>query len=382
MKHIKNKIETIFFQKFGTHEIMIFAPGRANIIGEHTDYNNGFVLPFAISQGVFLFASKNNTNIFNIYAADTNEFTSFNLDAAYIFNYGWEKYFHQSLLALNVNGFAGINLVFGGNLPIGAGISSSSAITSGFIVLLNALFNLGMDAATMVDKASEAEVGSGVRGGIMDQFTIINSVQNNAILLDCRDNSFQYIELHLEDNNFFLINTNVKHSLVHTDYNNRRAECEKAVGLISRDYKNIGSLRDLSLSDLPSISLFLEDKLFNRVSFVVEENNRVLLAVKALKENQYTKLGALLNESHDGLSHKYDVSCEELDWLVKYTLDYEIILGSRMMGGGFGGCTINLIKGYPDKNWIAKLNNDYFERFGLYPTIIPIQSSNGILNFK
>ena len=376
------KIRDAFIKHFGQAELIVFAPGRANIIGEHTDYNEGFVLPFAIDQGVWFFASVNGKDEFNIIAADTGENSTLfpHQNASLI--YGWEKYFNQVLMAMAASPLKGSDIVFGGNLPIGAGISSSSAITCGFVHLLNKMNHLEMSPHKMVKIAVEAERGSGVRGGIMDQYSIFNGLKNKAVLLDCRSNSHEFVDLDLKDCHFYLINTCVKHNLINTDYNNRRAQCDEAVSLLNKYYRPIRALRDLNTDDIPKLGNLLSDTLFKRASFVIQENQRVKDAVHAIKLKNFAQLGELLYASHDGLSQLFEVSCPELDWLVDYTLDDDIFLGSRMMGGGFGGCTINLTSGELNDEKINDLSDKYYDRFGINPEIIPISPEDGILQKK
>lgn len=376
---MKEIILKTFTEKFGSPGTAIFAPGRANIIGEHTDYNEGFVLPFAIGQGVWFYAKSNEKSHFNILAYDTNEEAVLTQDNSAL-KYGWEKYFRQVLTALSGYNITGADIVFGGNLSIGAGISSSSAITCGFVALLNQLNDLHLNADELVNKSVEAERGYGVRGGIMDQYSIFNGKKDKAILIDCRTNSHQYVDIEMGEHQFYLINTNVKHNLIHTDYNNRRAECEQAVSLLNQNYHEINALRDLTITDLPKISMMLDDLLFNRVSFVVQENRRVMQTIQALADKNYEAIGELLYASHDGLAQMYQVSCEELDWLVNYTFDDEQFLGARMMGGGFGGCTINLTTGILDHNTVSDIEKKYKDRFGIKPDIIRVHCEDGILN--
>ena len=376
---MKEIILKTFTEKFGSPGTAIFAPGRANIIGEHTDYNEGFVLPFAIGQGVWFYAKSNEKSHFNILAYDTNEEAVLTQDNSAL-KYGWEKYFRQVLTALSGYNITGADIVFGGNLSIGAGISSSSAITCGFVALLNQLNDLHLNADELVNKSVEAERGYGVRGGIMDQYSIFNGKKDKAILIDCRTNSHQYVDIEMGEHQFYLINTNVKHNLIHTDYNNRRAECEQAVSLLNQNYHEINALRDLTITDLPKISMMLDDLLFNRISFVVQENRRVMQTIQALADKNYEAIGELLYASHDGLAQMYQVSCEELDWLVNYTFDDEQFLGARMMGGGFGGCTINLTTGILDHNTVSDIEKKYKDRFGIKPDIIRVHCEDGILN--
>ncbi len=375
---IRQKIQEDFISNFGAYEVTLFAPGRANIIGEHTDYNEGFVLPFAIKQGIYLFAARSENSFVNIIASDTSEGTTTDLNTIKSPNYGWEKFVFQVITALGPDRLSGFNLVFGGDLPIGGGISSSSALTCGLVSILNDLFSLGMDTDDIVQKSVEAERGYGVRGGIMDQFTIVNALENHTILLDCRDNSYTPVPLDLGDHSFYLFNTNVKHNLLHTDYNNRRAECESAVDIISNKYRPITSLRDLEISELAELLSILDDKLYRRVNFVITENQRVLDAKRSIETKDLLALGSLLTASHIGLAQDYEVSCAELDWLVEIASENQNILGARMMGGGFGGCTINLVKGKLDQKWVDELAERYSITFGLDMSILPIQSGSGI----
>lgn len=378
---VKFKIEQDFVKNFGEYDLCLFSPGRANIIGEHTDYNDGFVFPFAISQGIYFYASKSQDTTVKIIASDTEERSTFDLTQTQSPQYGWEKFVFQVLSVINKEKITGFDLVFGGNLAIGGGISSSSALTCGLVSLINELFDLGYSSDVIVQKSLEAERGYGVRGGIMDQFTIVNAIKDHAILLDCRDNSYTQVPLNLEDSAFYLFNTNVKHNLLHTDYNNRRAECEEAVEIITLSYRPISSLRDLGADDIAEVKNILNERLMRRVSFVVNENQRVLDAKQALFDHDLVRLGRLLSASHEGLSQDYEVSCEELDWLVTMASENNNILGARMMGGGFGGCTINLIKGTLDQNWIDEISKLYKLKFGIDMSVLPIQSSHGIRRY-
>ena len=376
----KEAIYTTFKDTFGIPDVSVFAPGRANIIGEHTDYNDGFVLPFAINHGVWFYARRNTSDKLNIIARDTGEQTVIDLHRPSNPVFGWDRFFMQVLQAMSGHTIKGADIVFGGDLPIGAGISSSSAITCGFVRVLDLLHDLGLGSEEIVNTAITAERGSGVRGGIMDQFTIVNGVKNKAILLDCSTNSHSFIDLDLGQHQLYLINTRVKHNLVHTDYNNRRAQCEEAVSLLHQHYRPVTALRDLRVDELYKIEKLLPDTLFNRASFVIQENQRVLDAVEAIRLKNFAQLGELLYASHDGLSQMYDVSCEELDWLVNFTLDHDDFLGARMMGGGFGGCTINLTTGILDYNTVSDIEKKYEDRFGIKPDIMMVLCEDGILN--
>jgi galactokinase len=236
-----------------------------------------------------------------------------------------------------------------------------------------------MTSEALVHTAIAAERGYGVRGGIMDQFTIFHGRKNQAILLDCQTNAHECVPLEMGPCKFYLFNTNVQHNLLHTDYNTRRDECDAAVMLINDHYKKIESLRDIGMDDLSNLQSMLDAVLFNRVSFVVQENQRVLKAKEALLKNDFVSLGVLLYECHDGLSQMYQVSCAELDWLVSYSFEYEQILGARMMGGGFGGCTINLVNGSLSDTFIAEMKLKYYQNYGLYPDVFEVCPADGIL---
>jgi len=364
-------------------EHFIFAPGRANIIGEHTDYNNGFVMPFAIKQGIWFYGSSNSSNIISIIGFDKDQSAEINLDTLEsTAAFEWLKFFIQALKIMRHYKIKGINIIFGGNLPIGAGISSSSALTCGFIALVDKIYNLNLNNTELLHTAITAERGYGVKGGIMDQFTILNARRNEAILLDCKTNLSENIPLNLGDYKFYLFNTNVQHNLVHTDYNNRNIECSNAVSLISEHYKVIESLRDIGWEDLNAIQPILGDTLFNRVSFVVQENRRVIKAKEKILHNDFPSLGALLYESHDGLSQMYQVSCQELDWLVNYTMDCDQVVGARMMGGGFGGCTINLVYGRLSAEIERDVKEKYKTMFGILPEIFEVSPSDGIIALR
>lgn len=373
--------ESLFISSFGrSPQHRIFAPGRVNIIGEHTDYNDGFVLPFATSQGIWFLASPNSKSTISIIAANTTERVDIDLKQPDTEQKpGWIKFVQQILKIYSSVNILGFDLVFGGNLPVGAGISSSSALTCGMIAIIDQLHDMNRSTTELVQMAVTAERGYGVQGGIMDQFTIFNGRKNQAILLDCQDNSYEYIDLKLADYSFYLINTQVKHNLIDTDYNQRHNECIEATHWIHDHYKPITTLRSLVSDDLYALQPIMDKVLYKRVSYVVEENERVLRAKQALKKGDLLTLGALLYASHEGLSKKYEVSCPELDWLVSYASTNPTFVGSRMMGGGFGGCTLNLIKGSLHAADEAALIQQYYHTFGMKPDIIPVSPASGII---
>lgn len=377
---MEGRLQDIYLEKFGKKpEMHVFSPGRANIIGEHTDYNDGFVLPFAIEQGITFLASTNQSFEIRLYAADVNESCIFDLNAlSDRHDYGWTKYIYQAIMAMGHHHLQGMDVVFGGNLPIGAGVSSSSALICGFLTVLSRVSDVNMSQEALVEMSVTAERGQGLRGGIMDQFSIFHGMQSKAILLDCKDYSSVMIDMLQGDYTFYLFNTNVKHNLVKSDYNTRRDECDQAVDILNKSYKPIQSLRDLTVTDIEPIQSLLPSLLWSRASFVIEENDRVHQAVKAMQSNDAVQLGALLYASHEGLSKKYEVSCPELDYLVEMTLGYDQILGARMMGGGFGGCTINLVDGVLSTTFCKEIDQKFTAHFGHHPDIFSVYPSDGI----
>ncbi len=364
---------------FGKAELIVQAPARVNIIGEHTDYNDGFVLPFACDRYIWFFVSPNVDRKLKLHAADTDQTAAIDLDNLQIEISGFERYFAIVCQYLQQNNykFDGLNIVFGGTIPAGAGMSSSSAITCGFLYLLNKQFDLSIPENELPFVASNAENLTGLNGGFMDQFAIFNGKKEHAILLDCRDRNAQQVPLHLQGHHFYLFNTNVKHNLVDTEYNNRRQDCAEVLQHIAKS-ESISSVREITKEFLDKYVAKISEKQYNRVHFVIKENERVLHAIKAIEKSDFEQLGKLLLQSHQGLSQEYEVSCPELDFLVEKAQQYSSILGSRMMGGGFGGCTINLIKEELPLEVCEEIKLAYQQKFGRQVDIWKVGSSDGI----
>lgn len=356
------------------------SPGRINIIGEHTDYNQGFVLPAGVDKEIVVLMNPNNSDEFNLISVDQNQQVSFNLSNYQSIETGWAKYIigviDQALKAeLPVKGF---DCVFGGDIPIGAGLSSSAALECATLYGLNECFKLGLDSKQIALMAQAAENKFvGVNCGIMDQFASVFAQESHAIRLDCRDLSYQTFEIQFGDYGLLLIDSMVKHSLASSEYNLRRAECETAVETLSLKFQGIASLRDANLEQLESIKDHLTLKVYNRAKYVIEEIERVSLACEAIDRNDLPELGKIIYASHNGLQHLYEVSCQELDFLVDFTRNNEAVLGARMMGGGFGGCTINLVR----KDQIGRLKEEvthaYQKRYGKTPNIYEVQTADG-----
>lgn len=362
--------------------IVVQAPGRINIIGEHTDYNDGYVLPAAVDKKATFRLSKNNTeSAVNIYSENIGNHYSFDLNDFKPIQSGWENYVmgvvHElQELGANIGGFDG---QFGGDVPIGGGMSSSAALECSLAFGLNELFNLGLHEFQLIKASQMAEHNFvGIKCGIMDQFASVMGKKDQVILLDCRSLEYKYFPFELGDYQMLLLNTNVSHSLSSSAYNTRREECESGVDIIKVKYPDVLNLRDVNLEILEEFKAKMSENVYNRCFHVVTENQRVLDATDALNEGNFSKLGELMYGSHFSLQNDYKVSCVELDFLVNVTLDKDYVLGSRMMGGGFGGCTINLIeKKYVDE-FIKLASTKYFKEFGVHLTPYSVSIENGV----
>lgn len=361
---LKNQVKDLFISKFKQEPVLIFSPGRINLIGEHTDYNDGFAFPAAINKGIFLAIQKTNNTSSTIHALDVDESFELTLNNLKPIAEGnWENYIIGVIAELqNKNKtIQNFNIVFGGDIPIGSGMSSSAALENAVVFGLNELFNLGLSKSEMILISQKAEHDYvGVKCGIMDQYASMFGIENNALLLDCRTTQAKSYPINFENHQIILVNTNVKHSLAESAYNNRRSVCESIAALL-----NVKALRDASLNELKAIEQQLPPEDYQKARFVIEENNRTVEAAKAITNNNLDMLGKLMFLSHRGLQHQYKVSCQELDFLVDYVANTHYVTGARMMGGGFGGCTINLVekdKAITFKNAITKAYQNVFNK--------------------
>lgn len=351
------------------------------MIGEHTDYNDGFVFPAAIDKAItFEFRKNHSKKICRIFSKDFDKYFEFELDKIEKSNESWENYLVGVVEGIQQksNKLRGFDCIIYSDLPIGAGISSSAAMECGFGFGLNELFNLNLTKLDIIKIGQAAEHNFvGTQCGIMDQYASIMGKKNHAILLDCQSISHEYIPIELGDFSLLLLNTNVAHSLASSEYNTRRKECFEGVEIMKKYFPEAKTLRDLSLEDLNKYKSEFSKTVFDRCSYVLEENDRVLNAATALKENNLKAFGEHLYNSHKGLKNKYMVSCEELDFLVDFAQTKPYILGSRMMGGGFGGCTINLIHRDFTDAYIEEISKKYQETFNLELGIIKVHPSEG-----
>ncbi len=361
------------------------APGRINIIGEHTDYTNGWVLPAAINKKVTFKLSRNGTNEkVNIYAKDYDERYSFNLNQYSALPGGWQNYIMGVVHEVQKLGgvLSGFDGEFEGDIPIGGGMSSSAALESSLAVGLNELFDLGLDAMELIKIGQMAEHNFvGIKCGIMDQFASVMGKKNHVILLDTGTLDYQYIPFELGDYQLLLLNSNVSHTLASSEYNTRREECLEATELLQTKFPQIDSLRDVTLEMLEQFIDEMPAKIYSRSRHVISENRRVHLATNALLNRDFKTLGDALYASHSSLKNDYEVSCVELDFLVELGLDKEHVLGSRIMGGGFGGCTINIVHERYVDAFIDFASREYFDRFRIDPTPyrLTIEAGAGIV---
>lgn len=328
---------------FGDYHLVVKAPGRVNIIGEHTDYNQGLTLPFAIDQSVYFCIQKNDSDLINIHAHNYNESVTLHFDDLAMISTGWQRYFSNVIFLLRDELSGGLNITFGGDLPIGCGISSSSAIATGFIFALNSLFELNYEKNKVISIASQAENGIGLEGGKMDQTIILMGKSGMAILMDFLKNDTTYIDLKMGSHQFYLIESGQKHNLVETAYNTRRQACTTGLSKVKKTFSEVQSFRDLSIDVLENSDL--TDEEYRLLLHQIEENNRVLQACEAINDQDFEKLGRLISQSHISLSRNYSVSTPEIDQLVNLCMTEEQVLGARIMGGGFGGSIILLADG-------------------------------------
>ncbi len=327
--------------------VIVRSPGRVNIIGEHTDYNEGFVLPAAIDKAAYVAAGKRADDTIQLYSVEFNESFESCITHLQRSDKGWPNYILGVADQLVKSGHAigGFNLVIDGDVPIGAGLSSSAAVECATAFALNEVFGLNLSKIEMVKLAQKAEHAfAGVRVGIMDMFASMHGKKDHVIKLDCRSLEYEYVPLKLEGIKILLLNTNVKHSLASSAYNTRRQECERGVALVKEHHPEVHSLRDVTPQMLEQYVDPADPVVYRRCKYVVEENLRLLAACEDLKNGHVEALGQKMFQTHYGLSKEYEVSCPELDFLVDYVKDHPAVLGARMMGGGFGGCTINLVK--------------------------------------
>lgn len=383
MKYNINNLREEFSTFFKTTQnpLIVRSPGRVNIIGEHTDYNNGFVLPAAIDKAAYLVIGLRHDNEIHLFAKDLNETFSISINNLKpVGDISWPNYILGAVAQFQKKNISlkGFNAMLTSDVPMGAGLSSSAAVECATVFALNELLQTNLSKIEMVQMAQKAEHEyAGVMCGIMDQFASVMGKRDHVIKLDCRSLEHQYVPFRLDGIKILLLNTNVKHSLASSEYNTRRQECEQAVTWIKEHHPEVHSLRDATEMMLDEYVLPKDALIDMRSRFVVQEINRLQQGCADLEKGDIEALGKKMFATHDGLSNMYAVSCKELDYLVDFVRNNDAVIGARMMGGGFGGCTINLVKENAIDELIELLKPAYEKEMGLPLTYYIASIENG-----
>ena len=372
---MKENIKTAFSKRFGEGGAMYASAGRINLIGEHTDYNGGFVFPGAIDKCIAAQIKKNGTDKVRVFSIDINDYAEFGLKEEDAPKAQWARYIFGVCRETIKRGFKveGFDAVFAGNVPLGAGLSSSAALESCFAYAMNDMFN---DNA--IDKFELAKIGQstehnycGVNCGIMDQFASVFGKKNCLMRLDCRSLEYQYFPFEPKGYKLVLVDSVVKHELVDSPYNKRRESCERVAAKLGHE-----TLRDAEMADLERIKPEISEEDYMRAKYVIEEKQRGLDVCEALQAGDYETVGDRMYKTHEGMSKLYEVSCEELDFLNDVAKKCGVT-GSRIMGGGFGGCTINLVKDELYDNFIKTVKEEFCKKYGHEPKIYDVVISDG-----
>lgn len=370
------------FQKHfdGTTGSVYASPGRINLIGEHTDYNNGFVFPGAVEQGMIAEIKPNGTRVVRAYSIDLKDYVEFSLDDEAGPKASWARYIFgvcREMMALGVP-VEGFNTAFAGDVPLGAGMSSSAALESVYAFALNDIWG-----ENKIEKMELARVGQrtehkyvGCNCGIMDQFASVHGKAGSLMRLDCRSGEFEYFPWNPKGYKLVLVNSQVKHELVGSPYNDRRLSCERVAEVIAKHHPEVKSLRDADYDMLEEVKAEVSEEDYKRARYVIGEVVRVLNVCNALEKADYETVGQMMYETHYGLSKEYEVSCEELDFLNDIAKE-EGVTGSRIMGGGFGGCTINLIADELVDNFKKVVTEKFEAKYGKKPIIIDVVIGDG-----
>lgn len=377
------------FLKAFKPEFIVASPGRINLIGEHTDYNMGYVLPTAIENKITFKLQKNGSpSVCNIFTLGYDKGFTLNLNTIAKSDVEWENYVLgvlneiSKITALSTSfktgRLAGFDCTIESNLPLGSGLSSSAAMECGLAYALNEMFNLELSNQTIVELAQRAEhTYVGTQCGIMDQFASVMSKEGHVILLDCQSLEHQYVPMNIHPYKIIMLNTKVSHNLASSEYNTRKKECEKGVAIIKEKHPNIKSLRDVTRPMLELAKAQMNQTVYNRCSFIIDENIRVLKMVRALRENNLELIGNLLYEAHSGISQLYEVSCPESDFLVDFSKTNPNVLGARQTGGGFGGCTLNIVHKDAVNEFIENASIAYKKAFNIDLEAFEVKPSGG-----
>jgi galactokinase len=383
IKYTSEHFEKLFHNK---PEYIFLSPGRINIIGEHVDYNDGFVMPAAINKYICFAISKNQNRECALIAKDLNEAYKFDLkDELKPVDKMWVNYILGVLSQLKDKyGLAqGFNIVFSSTIPMGAGLSSSAALECGIGYAMNTLFDLGLtkEKIALIGQKSE-HTFVGVNCGIMDQFASVFGKKNSVIKLDCNTLEYEYYKADFKKYSLLLLDSNVKHTHLTSGYNVRRQEVEQGLKIIKEHFPEVKTFRDCTEIMILGLKETFGDTIYKRCRFVVKEIQRVRNAAQALADSDFKKLGKLMSETHEGLSKEYEVSCDEIDFLVDAVQHEKTVLGSRMMGGGFGGCSINLVEKGSEEALIKSISERYADAFGIELKAYKVKISKGTTEYK
>ncbi len=376
---MKTKIAEKFKTLFGEDGDFFASAGRINLIGEHTDYNGGYVFPGAVDKGIMAEIKLNGTDKVHVYSLDMDEYVEFGLNEEDAPAQSWARYIFGVCRETIKRGgkIAGFDTVFAGDVPLGAGMSSSAALESTYAFALNYLFDCNIDKFELARIGQSTEHNyCGVKCGIMDQFASVFGKAGNLMRLDCKTMEYKYYPFHPEGYRLVLLDSVVKHELASSAYNKRRESCERAAAAIRKNHPEVEFLRDARMEWLEEVRTVISEEDYMRAEYVIDEVQRVLDVCDALEKDDYETVGKKMYETHYGMSRLYEVSCEELDYLNDIAKECGVT-GSRVMGGGFGGCTINLVRNELYDSFIEKAKKAFSEKYGHEPKVYDVVISDG-----
>jgi galactokinase len=378
MNAIAEKVLGSFKENFSSSPQLYFSPGRINLIGEHIDYNDGFVMPASINKGIYYAIAENHSNATRFFAVDYNDHLAVDINDIKR-SEGWKNYVlgivHEFLLTGKA--VKGFDCVFAGDIPQGSGMSSSAAVEGGLAFAMNELFDFGLSRPELALLCQRAEHDfPGVKCGIMDMYASLNGRKDHVLMLDCKNITHRYFPLQMEGYKIVLINSKVHHSLAGSEYNVRRMCCEEGMAILRRGM-NIASFRDINdVGEILPYKVKMRDEVYDCCSYVIEEIARTKKAAGLLQQDDLAGFGKLMYETHEGLSKQYKVSCAELDFLVDQARLDPAVMGSRQMGGGFGGCTISIVKEEAIKGFIEATTAAYKKRFNIAAEVYIVETAD------